>query len=78
MQNPSAVAVVPEYGSPGARIEPAPLDNVHDPLEARLREVEAAASAVDFDAIAWFWIILFGVAVPVALIAYGWYAVGGR
>ncbi len=46
-------------------------------LEARLREVEATASPVDFDRVAWFWMILLGIALPLALIVYGWYAKAG-
>lgn len=48
-----------------------------DPLEERLREVDAAASTVDFDATAWFWMILLGLALPLGLIVYGWYETGG-
>jgi hypothetical protein len=41
-------------------------------LEARLAAVEAVADARDFDAVSWFWMILLGAALPVALIVAGW------
>jgi len=44
-----------------------------DTLEARLREVEAAATSGDFDRAAWFWMILLGIVIPLGLILYGGY-----
>jgi hypothetical protein len=40
-------------------------------LEARLAALEAAASDEDFDPMSWFWMGLFGVALPAALIVLG-------
>jgi hypothetical protein len=62
----------PAGASSAERPEPGEL------LEARLREVEATASPVDFDRVAWFWMILLGIALPLALIVYGWYATAGH
>lgn len=66
-----AVTSPPPSTSNAERPEPSDL------LEARLREVEASASSVDFDRVAWFWMILLGIALPLALIVYGWYATAG-
>jgi hypothetical protein len=63
--------------SPQPRASNAGRAEPSDLLEARLREVEATAPSVDFDRVAWFWMILLGIALPLALIVYGWYA-GGR
>jgi hypothetical protein len=43
-------------------------------LEARIAVVESAAPASDFDASSWFWMILLGVAIPLILLAVGWWA----
>jgi hypothetical protein len=40
-------------------------------LEARLAALEAAASDEDFDPMSWFWMGLFGVVLPAALIVLG-------
>lgn len=42
-------------------------------LEARIRTLEAAPETPDFDRSSWFWIILFGVALPAILILVGWW-----
>ncbi len=41
-------------------------------LQARIREVQAAAPAADFDAASWFWLILLGALLPLLLIVLGW------
>jgi hypothetical protein len=41
-------------------------------LEARISALESAASDRDFDALSWFWMILFGIMLPAALIVLGW------
>jgi hypothetical protein len=46
-------------------------------LEARIAALEKAAPAVDFDGASWFWMILLGVALPVALLAVGGGGGGG-
>jgi hypothetical protein len=43
-------------------------------LEARIAVVESAAPQSDFDASSWFWMILLGVAIPLILLAVGWWA----
>jgi hypothetical protein len=43
-------------------------------LEARIAAVESAAPKSDFDASSWFWMILLGVAIPLILLAVGWWA----
>ena len=43
-------------------------------LEARIAVIESAAPASDFDASSWFWMILLGVAIPLILLAVGWWA----
>jgi hypothetical protein len=40
-------------------------------LEARIAALESAASPTDFDAWGWLWIVLFGIALPAALITFG-------
>ena len=41
-------------------------------LEARIAALEAAEVPQDFDASSWFWIILFGIVIPLILLAVGW------
>lgn len=43
-------------------------------LEARIAAVENAAPRSDFDAASWLWMILLGVAIPLILVAVGWWA----
>jgi hypothetical protein len=43
-------------------------------LEARIAVVENAAPTSDFDATSWLWMILLGVALPLILLAVGWWA----
>ncbi len=43
-------------------------------LERRIAALESGAAAgEDFDARSWFWMLLFGVALPVALLLWGWF-----
>ena len=42
-------------------------------LEARIAAFERAAPPGDFDSASWFWIILLGVALPLVLLAAGWF-----
>ncbi len=41
-------------------------------LEARIAALESAEVRQDFDASGWFWMILFGIVIPVILLAFGW------
>ena len=43
-------------------------------LEARIAVVENAAPTSDFDASSWLWMLLLGVAIPLILLAVGWWA----
>jgi hypothetical protein len=43
-------------------------------LEARIAALEGAAPRPDFDTASWFWMILLGVALPLMLLAMGWWA----
>jgi hypothetical protein len=43
-------------------------------LEARIAAIENAAATSDFDAASWLWMILLGVAIPLILLAIGWWA----
>ena len=43
-------------------------------LERRVAALEAGADAgSDFDAASWFWMVLLGILVPVALLVWGWF-----
>jgi hypothetical protein len=43
-------------------------------LEARIAAFENAAPTSDFDGASWFWMILLGVVIPLALLIVGWWA----
>jgi hypothetical protein len=43
-------------------------------LEARIAAFENAAPTSDFDRASWVWMILLGVAIPLVLLAVGWWA----
>lgn len=42
-------------------------------LEARIAAFENSSPAPDFDGASWFWMILWGVAIPLGLLAVGWW-----
>jgi hypothetical protein len=42
-------------------------------LEARIAAFENAAPAGDFDTASWFWMILLGIAIPLVMLAVGWW-----
>lgn len=43
-------------------------------LERRVIALEAGTdSGSDFDAASWFWMVLLGILVPVALLVWGWF-----
>ena len=56
--------------SPAARV----IDPTHLPpeLEARIAALERAEPRPDFDAASWVWMVLLGLALPVALLILGW------
>jgi hypothetical protein len=43
-------------------------------LDARIAAFESAAPPSDFDSASWFWMIVLGVAIPMVLLAVGWWA----
>jgi hypothetical protein len=43
-------------------------------LEARIAAFENAPPTSDFDRASWFWMILLGIAIPLALLVVGWWA----
>jgi len=53
---------------------PSPRPPLPPELEARLAAFENAAPAADFDVAGWFWMILFGAVIPLAMLAIGWWA----
>jgi hypothetical protein len=52
---------------------PVPQTPVTPQLEARIAAFESAAPASDFDHASWFWMILLGGVIPVALLVIGWW-----
>jgi hypothetical protein len=43
-------------------------------LERRIAAIERIDDAGEFNATSWFWLLLFGIAVPAALLLWGWRA----
>jgi hypothetical protein len=41
-------------------------------LEARIAALEKADRCEDFDRVSWIWMLLFGIALPIALVCIGW------
>jgi hypothetical protein len=56
-----------------AEDRPPPAATAPRDLEARIAAFENAAPAADFDAASWFWMILLGVAIPLVMLAVGWW-----
>jgi hypothetical protein len=54
-------------------IDPA-QSQVPPQLEARIAALEKAAPPSDFDAASWFWMVFLGIAIPLILLAVGWWA----
>jgi hypothetical protein len=55
-------------------IEPEQLAHGLPPeLEARITALENAPPRPDFDTAGWIWMILLGVALPLLLLAAGWW-----
>jgi hypothetical protein len=50
-------------------IAPDPL--LPDELEARVAALERADTREDFDSASWLWMLLFGLALPIALLIWG-------
>ena len=43
-------------------------------LERRIAAIERDDHDGDLNALSWFWLLLFGVLIPAALLAWGWWA----
>jgi hypothetical protein len=54
--------------------QPALLSALPPELEARIAAFESAVPTSDFDGASWFWMILLGIAIPLALLVVGWWA----
>jgi hypothetical protein len=54
-------------GAPARDIRPIPPE-----LEARIAALEKADRCEDFDRVSWIWMLLFGIALPIALVCIGW------
>ena len=63
----------PKIGIPPQASTP-PSTPLTPQLEARIAAFESAAPTADFDHASWLWMILLGVAMPVALLIVGWWA----
>ena len=50
----------------------APIDPPE--LAARIAALESTGERTDFDALSWFWMILFGILLPLGLLILGWRA----
>jgi hypothetical protein len=53
--------------------EPTPAPILLPELEARIAAFENAPPRPDFDTASWIWMILLGVALPLLLLAVGWW-----
>jgi hypothetical protein len=43
-------------------------------LERRIEAIERHDLAGDLNRASWFWLLLFGIAIPAALLLWGWWA----
>ena len=55
---------------PSADEAAAPIDPPE--LAARIAALESTEARTDFDALSWFWMILFGILLPLGLLILGW------
>ena len=62
----------PVIDSGERRTQATSLSEMPAELEARISALEATAEGPDFDPLSWFWMILFGIALPLILIILGW------
>ena len=61
-----------EPGSPAGTSAPLPGQALPEELEARIAALERADPREDFDRTSWVWMLLFGIALPAALVFLGW------
>jgi hypothetical protein len=59
----------PQRQPPAPQAPPLPPE-----LEARIAALEIAAPTAGFDVKSWFWMIILGGVLPLALLAIGWWA----
>jgi hypothetical protein len=52
----------------------APVADLPPELEARVAALEAAPPGGGFESAGWFWMIILGIAIPMLLLAVGWWA----
>jgi hypothetical protein len=50
-----------------------PAPKLAPELEARIAAFENAAPAAGFGAAGWFWMVLLGVLIPLAMLVVGWW-----
>jgi hypothetical protein len=65
--DPAQSAIAPQASAP-------PPSALPPELEARIAAFESTAPTCDFDRASWFWMILLGIAIPLALLVVGWWA----
>jgi hypothetical protein len=53
---------------------PRAADYLAPELARRIEILEHDGDAGDFDSASWFWLVLFGVVTPAALLLWGWWA----
>jgi hypothetical protein len=68
---PKPIPAAPVAEAASAPASPPPLP---PELDARIKEFERASPRPDFDATSWFWMMLLGIAIPLALLVVGWWA----
>jgi hypothetical protein len=57
------------------KLTPTPDPPLPPDLERRIEALEAdSGDSGDFNRASWFWLLLFGVALPAALLLWGWWA----
>ena len=76
MRSPTRSGAVTDPGSPAATSAPLPEEpppeELPEELEARIAALERADPREDFDRTSWVWMLLFGIALPAALVFLGW------
>ena len=63
--SPARLVTDPSADEAAAPIEP-------PELAARIATLESTGARTDFDALSWFWMILFGLLLPLGLLILGW------
>jgi hypothetical protein len=63
--SPARLVTDPSADEAAAPIEP-------PELAARIATLDSTGARTDFDALSWFWMILFGLLLPLGLLILGW------